>query len=523
MARRICDGLPQLRSGGGELGGRAARGFPGVLLLFRLLRVSPALPHLRRRQQDKEGAGLGGGGGGELEFLSVVATQLQSGGGGGLGDGVGQGQQRSALRQPEAPAVGGTGGALGGGGGRGGRTPVPSSGGGDARTSDYYQLDELLTEHENEWRAKVRQFMEKEVAPIILQYWETAEFPFHLIPKLGSLGFAGGIIKGYGCPGLSAAAYAMCISETARVDASIASFCLVQSCLAMLSIAQLGSEAQKEKYLPSLNKMHKVCVYAMTEPDHGSDASTLSTTARKVPGGWILNGQKRWPANSSFADVFVVLAKNTSTNQINGFIVSAGSPGLTIGTIENKVSLRIVQNCDIVLEDVFVPDDDRLSGANSFQDLVNALSVARVMVAWVGIGVAMGVHDTCLRYLGERKQFGAPLAAFQLNQEKLVRMLGNIQAMSLLGWRLCKLHDAGKITVGQASLGKAWITKQARETVALGRELLGGNGIVTDFHVAKAFCDMESVYSYEGSYDVNALIVAREITGISSIRPASRL
>ncbi|TVU09033.1 hypothetical protein EJB05_42473, partial [Eragrostis curvula] len=151
------------------------------------------------------------------------------------------------------------------------------------------------------------------------------------------------------------------------------------------------------------------------------------------------------------------------------FIVTAGSPGLKIGTIGDKMALRIVQNCDIILEDVFVPDDDR--------------------------------------YLGERKQFGAPLAAFQLNQEKLVRMLGNIQAMSLLGWRLCKLHDSGNITVGQASMGKAWITKQARETVALGRELLGGNGIVTDFHVGKAFCDMESVYSYEGSYDVNALIV----------------
>ncbi|XP_066392541.1 acyl-coenzyme A oxidase 4, peroxisomal-like [Miscanthus floridulus] len=392
-----------------------------------------------------------------------------------------------------------------------------------AAVSDYYQFDELLATEEKKLRIKIRQFMEKEVAPIIPKYWETAEFPYHLIPKLGSLGFTGGIIKGYGCPGLSATAYAMCISEMARVDASIASFCLVQSCLAMLSIAQLGSEAQKKKYLPSLSKMHKVCVYALTEPDHGSDASTLSTIADKVPGGWVLNGQKRWPANSSFADVFVVLARNTSTNQINGFIVHGGSPGLKISKIENKMSLRVVQNCNIQLDNVFVPDDDRLPGANSFQDLVDALSVARIMVAWVSIGIAMGVYDACLRYLLERKQFGAPLAAFQLNQEKLVRMLGNIQAMSVLGWRLCKLHDTGKITSGQASLGKAWITKQARETAAIGRELLGGNGIVTDFHVGKAFCDMESVYSYEGSYDVNALIAAREITGISGIRPSSRL
>ncbi|XP_066349791.1 acyl-coenzyme A oxidase 4, peroxisomal-like isoform X2 [Miscanthus floridulus] len=285
----------------------------------------------------------------------------------------------------------------------------------------------------------------------------------------------------------------------------------------------MGSEAQKDKYLPSLSKQQKVCAYALTEPDYGSDASSLNTVARKVPGGWVLNGRKRWPGNSSFADVLVVLARNTSTNQVNGFIVYGGSSGLKINKIENKVSMRMVQNCDIQLEDVFVPDDDRLPGANSFQDLVDSLSFSRVMAAWVSIGIAVGVYDACHRYLGERKQFGVPLAAFQLNQEKLVRMLGNIQAMWLLGWRLCKLHGSGKMTTGQASLGKAWITKQARETVALGRELLGGNGIVTDFHVGKAFCDMETVYTYEGSYDVNALIVAREITGISSIRPTSRL
>uniref|UniRef100_A0A0E0MEX5 Acyl-CoA dehydrogenase/oxidase N-terminal domain-containing protein n=1 Tax=Oryza punctata TaxID=4537 RepID=A0A0E0MEX5_ORYPU len=355
-----------------------------------------------------------------------------------------------------------------------------------AAASNYYQLDELLTEEEKDLQIKIRQFMEKEVAPIIPKFWEKAEFPFHLIPKMSTLGIAGGIIKGYGCPGLSGPACAMCFLEIARVDASIASFCLVQSCLAMVSIAQLGSEAQKEKYLRPLSKMHK----ALSEPNHGSDASSLNTAARKVPGGWILNGQKRWPANSSFADIFVVLACNTSTNQINGFIVNGGAPGLKISKIDNKMSLRVVQNCDILLEDVFVPDDDRLPGANSFQDLVklkaiNALSFSRVIVAWISIGIAAGVYDACLRYLGERKQFGAPLAAFQLNQEKLVRMLGNLQSMWLLGWRLCKLHDSGRMTTGQASLGKAWITKKARETVALGRELLGGNGIVTDFHVGK--------------------------------------
>nr|TKW21507.1 hypothetical protein SEVIR_4G123700v2 [Setaria viridis] len=237
-------------------------------------------------------------------------------------------------------------------------TPAPSAF--PAAVSDYYQLDELLTPEENDLRIKIRLFMENDVAPIIPQYWETAVLPFHLIPKLGSLGFLGGIIKGHECPGLSATAYAMCISEVARVDASIASFCLVQSCLAMLCIAQLGSESQKDKYLPSLSKLHKVCAYALTEPDYGSDASSLNTVARKVPGGWVLNGRKRWPGNSSFADVLVVLARNTSTNQVNGFIVNGGSPGLQISKIENKVSMRMVQNCDIELKNVFVPEDDRL-------------------------------------------------------------------------------------------------------------------------------------------------------------------
>ena len=171
---------------------------------------------------------------------------------------------------------------------------------------------------------------------------------------------------------------------------------------------------------------------------------------------------------------------------------------------------------------VFVPDEDRLPGVNSFQDTNKVLAVSRVMVAWQPIGISMGVYDMCLRYLKERKQFGAPLAAFQINQQKLVQMLGNVQAMFLVGWRLCKLYESGKMTTGHASLGKSWITVKARETVALGRELLGGNGILADFLVAKAFCDMEPIYTYEGTYDINTLVTAREVTGIASFKPAAR-
>ncbi|URE28682.1 Acyl-CoA dehydrogenase, N-terminal domain [Musa troglodytarum] len=382
-------------------------------------------------------------------------------------------------------------------------------------SSDYYQLDDLLSLEEQALRKRVRDVMEKEIAPIMAVYWEKAEFPFQVIPKLATLSIAGGTIKGYGCPGLSITASAIATAEVARVDASCSTFILVHSSLAMLTI-----EAQKVKYLSSLAKFDTVACWALTEPDYGSDASSLRTTATKVSGGWVLDGQKRWIGNSTFADVLIVFARNTSTNQINGFIVKKGTPGLTVTKIENKIGLRIVQNGDIILNKVFVPDEDKLPGVNSFQDTSKVLAVSRVMVAWQPIGISMGVFDMCNRYLKERKQFGAPLAAFQINQEKLVRMLGNIQAMLLVGWRLCKLYESGKMTAGHASLGKAWTSLKARETVSLGRELLGGNGILADFLVAKAFCDLEPIFTYEGTYDINSMVTAREITGIASFKPA---
>ncbi|KAM0948126.1 putative acyl-CoA oxidase [Dioscorea sansibarensis] len=387
--------------------------------------------------------------------------------------------------------------------------------------SDYYQFDDLLSSEEQALRRKVREIMEKEIAPIMTTHWEKAEFPFHIIPKLASLKIAGGTIKGYGCPGLSLTGSAITMAEVARVDASCSTFILVHSSLAMLTIGLCGTEEQKQKYLPSLAELQTVACWGLTEPDYGSDASSLRTTATKVSGGWTLDGQKRWIGNSTFADVLVIFARNTETNQINGFIVKKGAPGLRATKIENKIGLRIVQNGDILLKKVFVPEEDRLPGVNSFQDTNKVLAVSRVMVAWQPIGISMGVFDMCHRYLKERKQFGAPLAAFQLNQEKLVRMLGNIQAMVLVGWRLCKLYESGKMTPGHASLGKGWISLKARETVSLGRELLGGNGILADFLVAKAFCDLEPIFSYEGTYDINSLVTGREITGIASFKPAA--
>ncbi|KAK9196123.1 hypothetical protein WN943_004251 [Citrus x changshan-huyou] len=361
--------------------------------------------------------------------------------------------------------------------------------------SDYYNFDGLLTSEERAIRKKVRECAEKELAPIVAEYWEKAEFPFQVIPKIGALNIAAGTIKGYGCPGLCITGAAVALAEIARVDVSCSSFILVHSNLAMLTIAQYGSEEQKQKYLPSMAQLKTIASWALTEPDYGSDASALRTTATKVEGGWILEGQKRWVGNSTFADFF---------------IVKKHAPGLTATKIENKVGLRIVQNGDVLLKNVFVPDEDRVPGFNSFQDTNTTLSISRLMVAWQSIGIAMGVYDMCHRYLMERKQFGAPSATFQITQQKLAQMLGNIQAMILAGWRVCNLYEDGKMTAGHASLAKGWITSRARETVALGRELLGGNGISTDFHVAKAFCDLEPIYTYEDSYEINNLIAASQ-------------
>lgn len=388
--------------------------------------------------------------------------------------------------------------------------------------SDYYQLDDLLTPEERAIRIRVRETAERDIAPIIAKYWERAEFPFEIVPNLAKLKVAGGTIKGYGCPGLSVVGSALAMAEIARVDASCSTFLMVHTCLAMLTIAMCGSEEQKERYLPSLARLDTIACWALTEPDYGSDASSLSTTATKVEGGWLLNGQKRWIGNSTFADVCVIFARNTQTNQINGYLVKKGAAGYSAKKIENKVGLRVVQNGDIVLRGVFVPDEDRLTGINSFKDTAKVLAVSRIVVAWQPIGISMGVYDMCHRYLQERKQFGVPLASFQLCQEKLVRMLGNIQAMALMGWRLCKLYEAGNMTPGQASLAKAWNTLRARETVALGRELLGGNGIMADFLVAKAFCDLEPIYTYEGTYEINSLVTGREVTGFASFKAPSR-
>ncbi len=381
---------------------------------------------------------------------------------------------------------------------------------------DFYQFDLLLTDEERELRDRVREFMQREVKPIINAYWERAEFPFELIPKLAALGICGGTIAGYGCPGLSSVAIGLIAAEMAKVDGSICTFFGVTSGLAMSSIYYCGSEEQKQRWLPPLARMEKIGAFALTEPDIGSDASHIQTTARREGDSYVLNGAKRWIGNASFADVVIVWARDEETKQVSGFLVEKGTPGFDATVIEGKIAKRALLNADIVLNECRIPLANKLAKANSFRDTAVVLANTRFGVAWEGVGHSEAAYEIALRYSQERKQFGKPIGAYQLIQEKLVKMLAEIVAMQLTTWRLSVLRDQGLMTDGQSSLAKMNNSAKARQIVALAREILGGNGILLENHIARHFADVEAVYTYEGSNEINTLVVGREITGLAA-------
>lgn len=381
---------------------------------------------------------------------------------------------------------------------------------------DFYLLDELLTDDERELRDRVRAFCDSEIIPIINPYWERGEFPFELIPKMAALGAAGGPIKGYGAPGLSSMAFGLLAAELARADGSISTFFGVTSSLAMGSIYLCGSEEQRQKWLPPMSRLEKIGAFALTEPWIGSDAAHILTRASRVGDTYVLNGAKRWIGNASFADVIVVWAVDEETGQVGGFLVEKGTPGFEAKVIEGKIAKRSVLNADITLTNCEVPAENRLANANSFKDTAKVLVNTRFGVAWEAIGHAMAAFEIARKYALGRYQFGRPIAGFQMVQDKLVQMLSELTAMQLLGWRLAGLRDAGKMTDAQASLAKQHNASAARRVVALGREILGGNGILLENHIARHFVDMEAVYTYEGTNEINTLVVGREITGIQA-------
>ncbi len=383
--------------------------------------------------------------------------------------------------------------------------------------TDYYFIDDLLKAEERDVRDRVRQWVDREVIPIAARYWDRAEFPFELIPKFRELGLTGGPIRGYGCPGLSLVAAGLVSQELARGDSSIATFYGVHSGLAMGSIAILGSQEQRERWLPAMARMEKIGAFALTEPTHGSDSIALETSARRDGNSWVLRGAKKWIGNASFADLIIVWARDES-GDVGGFVVEKGSPGYSATVIEGKIAKRAVWQAEITLDDVRVPRENRLARAQAFKDTGKVLTATRYGVAWEAIGHAMAAYEYALAYAKQRKQFGKPLVCFQLVQDKLVRMLGEITAMQLLCLRLSQLLDERKATQGAASLAKLMNCQKARKVVADARDLLGGNGILLDYHVGRHFADMEAVYTYEGTDHMQMLVVGKDICGVSAFK-----
>jgi glutaryl-CoA dehydrogenase len=381
--------------------------------------------------------------------------------------------------------------------------------------TDYYLVEELLTDEEKEIRDRVRSFADREVIPVINAYWERAEFPFGMIPKVAELNIAGGTIEGYGCPGMSEVASGLVAAELARGDGSINTFFGVHSGLAMGTIAMLGSEEQREHWLPPMARCEKIGAFGLTEPNHGSDAVMLETRARREGDEYVIDGSKRWIGNASFADVTVIWARDDEDN-VGGFLVEKGTPGLSAEVIPGKVSKRAVWQADINLEGVRVPVENRLEHARTFKDTAKVLTATRYGVAWEAIGHAVACYEAALTYAKERVQFGKPIANFQLIQSKLANMLAEITNMQLMCLRLSQLLSQGKMTGGMASLAKMNNAKKARQVCSDARDILGGNGILLEYHVARHYSDMEAVYTYEGTDTVQTLIVGREITGLNA-------
>ncbi len=385
-------------------------------------------------------------------------------------------------------------------------------------TSDFYDLEALLDDEDRKTLHRVRDFMDTEVAPIINDYWTRAQFPRQLIPGLAELGIAGTPYSGYGCPGKSTLLDGMISMELSRGDPSVSTFMGVHGGLAMGTLHICGSQEQKERWLPAMARMELIGAFGLTEPESGSDvARGLRTTCRRDGDSWVLNGQKKWIGNGSFADLVIIWAQDEETDRVLGFVVEQGTEGFSAVDLQDKIALRAVQNALITLKDVRVPEDNRLQEANSFKDTAKVLRMTRAGVAWSAVGCARGAYEHALRYANERTQFGKPIAGFQLVQDLLVRMLGNITASAAMCARLSELQDAGRMTDEQASLAKAFSTVRMRETVGWARELMGGNGILLEYDVGRYVADAEAIYSYEGTREVNTLIVGRAITGRGAI------
>jgi glutaryl-CoA dehydrogenase len=381
--------------------------------------------------------------------------------------------------------------------------------------SDFYGFESLLTDQEKAYIVELRAFLEAEVRPIMNGLWERAEFfPRSVVDGLAKLGLFGSSWPETWRFPSSATFRGWVALELARVDASVATLVGMQNGLVMGSIAVAGSDEQRAEWLPKFASGELLGAFGLTEPLSGSDtAQGLRTVARREGDHWVINGAKRWIGNGSISDVTIIWARDEADNQVKGFIVPTSTPGYSAKRIEGKQALRIVQNADIVLTDVIVPEANRLQKSQSFRETAAVLRLTRAEVAWAAVGNAVGAYEAAVKYAGERIQFGQPIGSHQLIQELLAKSLGNITSSIALVTRVSDMLDEGAQRDEHSSLAKEFTTSRMRETVAWCRELFGGNGIVLDYGVVKYFADAEAIYSYEGTREMNTLIVGRAITG----------
>ncbi len=383
---------------------------------------------------------------------------------------------------------------------------------------DFYHLEERLGERERALRDRLRAFVQQDVLPNINPYWDRAEFPRELAMKIKDLGIIGGPIPGYGSAELNFMEMGLTMFELAKGDGSITTFYGVHSGLAMGSIGMLGSDEQKERWLPAMSRLEKIGAFALTEPERGSNAVDVQTTARRDGDAYILNGAKRWIGNASIADILIVWARDED-GQFGGFVIEdpASVEGLEIEDLTGKMGKRSVLNADIRLRDVRVPAENRLAFCTSFRDMANVLGLGRYGVAWEAAGIATGAFELALSYAKQREQFGRPIAGFQLVQQKLVEMATEVTLMQTLCYQMERLLSSGQMDEGIVSMAKYNNARKARYVTQLARETLGGNGILIENHIARLLTDAEIVYTYEGTNEINMLLVGRKLTGINAI------
>jgi glutaryl-CoA dehydrogenase len=387
---------------------------------------------------------------------------------------------------------------------------------GRSRGTDFFHIGDQLTAEERDYWRRTRDFVDAEVLPVINGYWEQAQFPWPLVKKLAALDVVGDGIDGYGCPPMSPIAAGLVHMELNRGDGSLGTFLGVQAGLAMKSVAVLGSEEQKSRWLPAMARLDTIGAFALTEPMHGSDSVALETSARRDGDTWVINGQKKWIGNATIADVIVVWARDTEDGHVKGFLVEKGTPGYDARRIDGKGSLRAVWQAEISLTEVRVPEENRLPLGRTFKDVGGVLAGTRNTVAWAALGHAVAAYDAARTYCGERVQFGKPLISFQIVQDRLVKMLAELCGMQLYCLRLGRLIEEGSFSDTIAALAKMNNTSKAREVILAARDLLGGNGILLDFHIMRHLADMEAIHTYEGTETIQTLIVGRDITGVAA-------